>query len=382
MKTLKKLLCSLLACTFVLTSAVSCKEEVPNEENNQNEVVNNESDTIVITDHLGIEVTVPKNIERIVVGDLFPLASVLSVFFDSAEKIVGIPPQCMSAAKNSLLSELYPEILNAKTGYINGSNVNLEELLLLEPDVVFYSASSPAIGEQINNVGIPAVAISVTNWEYDAIETLNNWIALLSKMFEGNDKAELVKNYSENVFERVQDRIKDIPEEEKEKVFFLFQYNENMIATSGKHFFGQYWADATGAINVGHELDTDKATSITMEQVYDWNPDVILITNFNTATPESLYTNAVGSYDWSEIEAVKNKRVYKMPLGMYRSYTCGVDTPVTLLWVAKTIYPELFEDIDITAETRAFYKDVFGIELTDEQAEKIFKPASSAAAFN
>ena len=67
-----------------------------------------------------------------------------------------------------------------------------------------------------------------------------------------------------------------------------------------------------------------------------------------------------------------------MPLGMYRSYTCGVDTPVTLLWLAKTVYPSLFEDIDITAETKKYYQEVFGITLTDEQANKIFSPVSAA----
>ena len=76
--------------------------------------------------------------------------------------------------------------------------------------------------------------------------------------------------------------------------------------------------------------------------------------------------------------AIKNKEVYKMPLGMYRSYTCGVDTPVTLLWLAKTAYPSLFEDIDITAETKKYYSEVFGITLTDEQANKIFSPVTAA----
>ena len=70
-----------------------------------------------------------------------------------------------------------------------------------------------------------------------------------------------------------------------------------------------------------------------------------------------------------------------MPLGMYRSYTAGIDTPITLLWLAKTVYPEKFEDIDITDETKKYYKELFGIDLTDEQAQKIFAPASSASAF-
>ena len=61
-----------------------------------------------------------------------------------------------------------------------------------------------------------------------------------------------------------------------------------------------------------------------------------------------------------------------------RAYTAGVDTPITLLWLAKATYPERFEDIDITAKTKEYYGDVFGITLTDEQSARIFAPLTQA----
>lgn len=336
---------------------------------------------ITVVDHADNTVEVPTEINRIVVCDILPLPSVLSVFFDSAEKIVGMSEPSMTAAQNSLLSELYPEILNAKTDFIDGTNVNIEELLKLEPDVVFYSAGSPQLGQQLRDAGIPALAISPGKWGYDAIETLNNWILLLSQLFPENDRAQIVADYSARVYDRVQERVSGLSDEERERIFFLFQYNDTTITTSGQKFFGQWWADAIGAVNVGEEMETDNSTAVNMEQIYAWNPQRILITNFNTAQPEDLYNNTIGSYDWSEIDAVKNRKVNKMPLGMYRSYTCGVDTPVTLLWLAQTVYPELFSDIDIIQETKNYYKEVFDVELTDEQAGKIFTPPSEASAF-
>ena len=44
----------------------------------------------IVVDHAGNQVEVSNNINRIVVADIYPMASVLTVFFDSAEKIVGI----------------------------------------------------------------------------------------------------------------------------------------------------------------------------------------------------------------------------------------------------------------------------------------------------
>jgi iron complex transport system substrate-binding protein len=274
---------------------------------------------------------------------------------------------------------LYPEILNAETGFINGSEVNVEELTKLEPDVVFYNASSTELGDQLKNAGFHAVAKSVNKWKYNCIETLNNWISLLSSMFPENDKTEIVKNYSEKVYQMVQKRVAGLSDAERAKVFFLFKYSEDSIATSGKQFFGEWWAESIGAVNTASSLTVDNAVMVNMEQIYQWNPEIIFITNFTTAQPEDLYNNTVGNFDWSEITAVKNQKAYKMPLGMYRSYTPGVDTPVTLMWLAKTVYPKLFEDIDITKETKDYYKTVFGIDLTDKQAETIFNPSADAA---
>ena len=335
-------------------------------------------DTRVITDQDGFEVTLPKEIQRIVVCDILPLPSVLAVFFDSAEKIVGISGTSMSAAENSLLGQLYPEILEAETGFINGSTVNTEELMKLQPDVVFYNASRKELGETLRKAGFPAVAISVNKWEYNCIETLNNWIALLSQLFPENDKTQIVEDYSQKMYDLVQSRVETLPEENRERAFFLYQYSETNLQTSGKLFFGQWWADAIGVKNVAEELSTDNSVTVNMEQIYAWNPSLIFITNFTTADASALYDNTVGTYNWSVVDAVENQRVYKMPLGMYRSYTPGVDTPVTLLWLAKTAYPSLFEDIDILEETKNYYQEIFGITLTDEQAASIFNPNAQA----
>ena len=332
--------------------------------------------TRTVIDHDGVSVTLPEKVERIVVCDILPLPSVLAVFFDSAEKIVGMSGTSMSAAKNGLLGELYPEILDAETNFIDGSTVNTEELLKLQPDVVFYNASRKELGEQLRKAGFPAVAISVNKWDYDCIETLNQWAALLGEIFPENDRREAVAAYSGKIYNLVQDRVREIPE--RKQVLFLYQYSEANLLTSGQKFFGQWWADAIGAENVAHELSTDNSVSVNMEQVYAWNPEIVFITNFTTAGPDDLYENTVGVYDWSGVQAVRDRQVYKMPLGMYRSYTPGADTPVTLLWMAKTAYPELFADIDILEETKAYYREVFGVELTDTQAASIFAPDSDA----
>lgn len=290
---------------------------------------------------------------------------------------MGISPVSMAAAENGLLGELYPEILEADTGWIDGTSVNVEELMKLEPDVVFYSAESPDVGDTLRQAGFNAVAVSAAKWDYDCIETLNQWIALLSQIFPGNDKAQTVADYSNEIYNMVQETVAGIPDEERERVFYLFNYDDTNITTSGKHFFGQWWADAVGAVNVAEELSTDNSAVVGMEQIYSWNPQMIFITNFTSAQPEDLYNNTIGNYDWSQIDAISNQQAYKMPLGVYRTYTPGADTPMTLLWMAKTVYPDLFRDLDLNQEVKDYYQEVFGITLTDEQINTYFNPSSA-----
>lgn len=364
---MKKFL-SLMLIAVLLFTAAACSEGEKNPSS---------GDTPrTVTDHLGNVIELPEKLDRVVVCDPYPLPSVLAVFFGSADKIVGMPPASMNAAKNGLLGQLYPALLSAETGFSSGSGVNVEELLKLSPDIVFYSASNPSVGEQLRSLGVAAVAVSANKWEYDAFETMNQWISLLSEIFGDADKAAAVRAYGEQTLSLVRERVADVTD--KKDVFFLFQYNETTLMTSGKRFFGQWWADAIGTENVGKDLDAENGVQVSMEQVYAWDPDIIFITNFNTAKPEDLLNNTVGNYDWSPVSAVKNGEVYKMPLGFYRSYTTGADAPITLLWLAKTAYPDLFADIDVTSEARTYFKDVFGIELTDGQIESIFAPSSEA----
>lgn len=339
-------------------------------------------ETITITDHAGNQVEIPKEVNRMAVTDILPLPSILTVFLGSGEKIVGMSPASMSAAQTGLLGELFPDILNASTDFMNGSDINMEELMKLEPDVVFYNAGSKDMGEALRSAGFAAVAVSVNQWNYDSIETYDQWIALLSQVFpEKGDTAQKVSQYSQKVYDDIQARVSGLKDEERKNILFLFNYSDTTMITSGKKFFGQFWCDAVGGRNVAEGVAAENSNAvINMEQVYEWNPDVIFITNFTPAQPEDLYENAIGQDDWSQVKAVQNKNVYKLPLGTYRSYTPSTDTPMTLLWMAKQVYPDLFGDVDITEEVKNYYKTMYGVELNDEQVQRMYHPGRDAAA--
>ena len=339
--------------------------------------------TVTITDHADREVEVPTNPKRVAVLGIYPLPSMLTVYLDSCDSIVAMEPGSMNAAKNGILSQLYPDITNITTDIMDGDDVNIESLLALKPDVVFYNASDTQDLEKLENAGLTAVAFSATKWKFNCTETFNEWMNLLDQIYpeHAGNREELIKKYSTDTYNKIQDTVKNV--EEKQKVLFLFQYDENTMITSSSKFFGQWWCDAVGAVNVAQDVPAEKTNAvITMEQVYEWDPNVIVITNFTQAKPDDLYNNAIGSDDWSNVSAVKNKRVYKMPLGTYRTYTPSVDSPMTLEWLAQAVYPELFKDMDVKADVKEYYQNLFGVTLTDEQVDQMYTPNASASSMN
>lgn len=333
--------------------------------------------TRTIVDHTGAEVVLPEKIERVVISSILPLPSVYCLFRGSADDIVGIHPSSMAAAENSYLLNVFPEIANADTSFVENGEVNIEQLLALKPDVVFYSASNTEEREMYDNAGIPAVGFSVSMSDYDCVETYADWIQLLGDIYGEQDTANEIISEGRSVAEEIQAVTSTITDEDKPKVLILFNYADGIIKTSGSNFFGQYWIETAGGINVAADLNG--TPEINMEQVYEWDPDIIFITNFSPYQPDDLYNNTIDGDDWSNVTAVKNQQVYKFPLGMYRWFPPASDTPLVLKWLASKIQPDLFKDMDMDQEIKDYYEKYYHVTLTDEDLQKIYTPASAAA---
>ncbi len=393
-RTLTIVLAVVLCMAFMLTSCSSQETATTSEQPQEStaseapvseapaEEPEESQGTKTVVDHAGNEVVLPANVERVAIGGLTPLTSVYCMFMGSTEGLVGIHPDSKNAAVNSILGEAYPGLADIPDGWASGDEINVEELIALDPDVVFYNADVTANYEALSAAGIPAVGFSTTLFDdYNTIDNFNAWIELLEEVMGPSDRADGIIAYGEEVQKMVADRLANISEEEKPNTLILSNYNESAI-TAGGTSYANYWITSTGGNNVGYEVGAFVA-EVNMEQIYKWNPDVIFLNSFSAYTPEDLYNNtAVEGHDWSGVAAVQNQRVYKIPLGMYYWFPPSSDSPLMLQWMAKQMYPELFEDLDIQQEIKDYYSEFYGLELTDEQVDQILNPTpESAAAF-
>lgn len=337
--------------------------------------------TRTVTDTIGNIVTVPAEINRIAIISTMPLASVFCMVEESGEKLEGLTPASKNAAMQSFVSRIAPQVADVSTAFAEGESVNVEEVVKLEPDVVFYNtnnAADCAAVEQLTALNIPCVGFSTSIGDCNTVETFNAWAMLIGEVLGKEVRAQEIVEYGRGVQEMVAERIATLNDEDKTSALILTNYTQSAIVAAGSTF-GRYWLSAIGADNVATEIET--ATSpVTLEQVYAWDPEVIFLNSFSAFTAEDiLNSTAVEGQDWSQLTAVKNGRVYKMPLGVYYWFPPCSDSPLALQWMAQKLYPELFEDLDMNQVIVDYYRDFYGLELTQEDLDTLYNPPAESA---
>lgn len=317
-------------------------------------------DKIVIEDQLGKTIELD-GIPQRVATTIMPFPYIFYAVVGNNDNLVGCNPSSMIAYENSALKYMYPELKNADTSFVDTSFVvNVEELLKLNPDVVFQWNYMDDEIAKMEEAGIKVVAL-----QYGTLDDLETWIRIIGKMFQKEDRAEeLITYFNENVDE-VTEKISTLSEDDYSNVLIL---SDNLKVTGTG--FANYWVEKSGAINPAKDL-SGEALNVNMEQIYEWNPSIIYIGNFTELQPSDLIDNKLEGQDWSVVDAVQNKQVYKIPIGGYRWDPPGIETPLMVKWLAKIQHPELFEDMDMYEEVSKFYKDVYNFELTDEMLDEI-----------
>lgn len=380
---LKRLIKSILLCFCVFTVLSACSniklhEKIENIESGQQKQQEKDNKsaqgikTRKITDQIGREIEVPTEPRRVIIT-FWPMGSAYTLFQGSAKTIVGMDPNMVNIAKNSLLTKVDPKVSDIDSSFINEDGIiNEEALINLKPDLALIPAYATDQLEILEKLDIPTIVFDVTTEDFNTVETFMSWMDLLGKALGKESKAVAIREYGENALKEIENRIKNLKEEDKPKALLLINYDEAAKSTSGQNQFARFELESTGAIHVARDVK-ENFIQLDMEQIYEWNPDIIYITSFSGYMPDDLYNNTAAEGDnWSEIEAVKNKNVHKFPVGIFHWYPPSADSPLALWWLAKNNNPDLFEDIDMKKMTKDYYKALYQIELKDEDIDNMY----------
>lgn len=331
-----------------------------------------DGDTITVTDMIGREVEIPAHAEHL--GTLMGGTFDKVLFLGQEDRVTA----SMVISDSPWMHKIYPQVADLPiTQYMpaDGRDPNVEELAAMGIDLVYYWAGLDDVVERMAKVGIPTVVTATSTTDYDdPMEYLDilrdEWDIYLDTL--NVDSARQIiddwYDWTKERFELVYDRTSSIAQEDRPKVYYL-RSDETGLQCYVKGSAAKPIIELAGGVLMGGDLESSTKASgfetVTMEQVVEWNPDVIFCGWINdTAT-------ITDNPEFSAIQAVKDGRVYLNPTSLSPTgfWAGGPETALEVLYDAKTLWPDLFEDVDLIAEIKDFHAKFRGIELTDEDAQ-------------
>lgn len=320
-----------------------------------------------VTDMAGRNVSVPNVVNRI--AEQFPAHTVTDVMLGMGDKIIAIPQNVKTIP---LLRKIDPRITKVPELFRNGGGVNMEELLADNPDVASVLNNPPTF-KPFETAGIPAVVT-----EFARLPDLAPSITLAGEVYGGasRKRAAAFVDYFNARVAMIQSRLANLPPDQRPSVVHIAGYPP-LIIDGGPSLIGD-WIRLSGGVDAAHAVSGTHVT-VTPEQLLKWNPDVLII-----QTPGGDMGVAAGSGrsaiaalskmpGWRDLKAVATDRVYINPQGMYPWDRFSPEEALQIQWIAKTLHPDLFQDLDMRAEARNFYRTFFGYTLSDTELDQMFQ---------
>lgn len=246
-----------------------------------------------------------------------------------------------------------------------------EKILACEPDIVISEFKDVEKNNALQDqLGVPVITLSSgANGVFD--DNFANSLKLLGKIFGKEERAETLLQFVADERAAIEARVANIPEADKPGVYICGLGNwgtTNHLTTAENYICLQ----VAGVKNVVSGLGMDGIGPIEEEKFVDLGDemDIILMDAAAVKNIKPLYAEDKTMFD--TCKAWKNGEVY---LEMaYNAYYTSYEIALINTWfIAKTVYPELFADVDMTAKTDEVTKAFLGAEL----AEEIFACPSS-----
>ena len=247
-----------------------------------------------------------------------------------------------------------------------GKTPNLESIMAVKPDIMIVwerkdSALNDKIEETAERLSLPLV--------YMRMHELNNYpeaILFMGNLLDRGERARALSEYAERKLAEVEKVIAGIPEDGKISVYYA--EDPDGLSTECDRSYHAELISLAGGRNIYQcePRDGYGMERITLEQVKLKNPEVMIVQE------QAFLERVYGDPRWQDIAAVKNHRVHLVPRSPFNWF----DRPPSFMrvlglqWVAKILYPDLFQ-ADLIEETRRFHELFLKVDLEVKEARDI-----------
>ena len=333
------------------------------------------ADEITVTDMIGREVTVtPGSYERVVcigagalrmysyIGDVSLLCGVEDIDNTSlAER----PKMFDSVARPYMLAygESFKALPSCGVGGPQAQTAEAEKILACDPDIVISEyedvEKEDALQEQL---GVPVITLKAgPGGVFD--DNFFGTMRMLGVIFQNEEKAETLVSFIETQRAEIEQRTAGIAEEDKPSVYIcgLGSWGTTNHLMTAQNYISFNVANVK---NVVTDLEAPGIQAIEEEKfvALGEDMDIIIMDAAAVKNIKPLYAENPTMFD--TCKAWQNGQVY---LEMaYNAYYTNYEIALINTWfIAKTVYPEQFADIDMTAKTNEITQVFYGMDLAD-----------------
>ena len=273
-----------------------------------------------IVDGLGRSVTIDKIPQRIL--SLAPSNTEILFALGLGDKVIGVTEYCN-----------YPQEAMTKPKVGGFSNVDIEKVVSLEPDLVLAThIHGKTVIPTLEELGLTVVAITPGSLN----EVLDS-ITLVGKITGQSREASKLINDLGTRIEAVMDKTRILSPDQKPRVFYITWHDPLM--TAGTETLADDVISSAGGQNIAYDISGDKA--INLETVIYRDPQVI-VASVGMGSGEDLPWQYVQTEPRLEnTQALLNDRVYKIDGDVI--HRPGPRIVDALEQMAQFIHPELFK---------------------------------------
>ena len=324
--------------------------------------------TRTVTDMAGRTVTVPAVVKS--VYPTSPMGEVL-LYTLAPHKIAGKTWNPGARERQFLLKE-YNEKKVLGGWYGKNTKGNPETIIGTRPGVVLFAGcldvTEVSAAERIEHqLGIPVVML---NGELDSIESAYR---LLGTVTGDVLRADTLARYCRALLDTVAAGVAALPDSKKVRVYYAD--GPDGLLTDPKGSRHTEVIDRAGGINVADapSVRGNGRITVSIEQLLLWNPQVVLVcSGHDDSAGTASYSNIAASPLWQPVDAVKNRRVYRIPALPFNWFDRppSVNRIIGIPWLAQLLYPGRCT-IDIRSKTPEFYRIFYHRRLTGPELDRI-----------
>ena len=331
---------------------------------------------LTVTDMIGREVTVtPGSYRRVVcigagalrmysyIGDVALLCAVEDI---ENTTLATRPMMFDSVARPYVVAfgDVFNTLPSCGVGGPMAQAAEVEKILACNPDIIISEYEDVAKADALEaQLGIPVITLkSGANGVFD--ESFKGTMTLLGTIFSEEERAETLVSFIESEAAAITARTKDIADADKPSVYIcgLGNWGTTNHLMTAENYISFEVANIKNAVS---GLSASGIAPIEAEKFVDIGDeiDIMILDAAAVKNVKPLYKEDATMFD--HVKAWQNGEVYLQMA--YNAYYTNYEIALINTWfVAKTVYPERFADIDMTAKTNEICKTFLGKEMAAE----------------